>query len=70
MPDPVPDDDRRKSAFLTEYRELCERHGFMVIFTVRGEDEYSSFGLAALDAKGLDVTMTEMQMEPVVKVMW
>lgn len=56
--------ERRKAAFLAEYRALCRKHGLMVIYIARDDDEYSPFSLAYLDEATLDRAVLEMNLEP------
>lgn len=50
--------ERMKAAFLTEYRQLCESHGFMVI---RIENEgYTTWETAIIHPQVLDECIQEM----------
>lgn len=60
----VTDFERRKAAFLDEYRALCRKHGLLVIHVNCAEDEYSPFSLAYLDEATLDRVVLEMNLEP------
>jgi hypothetical protein len=64
----VTDVERRKAAFLYEYRALCRKHGLMVIYIARSDDEYSPFSLAYLDGATLDRAVLEMNLEPCRKI--
>jgi acetylornithine/succinyldiaminopimelate/putrescine aminotransferase len=60
-------EEKAKAAFLTEYRELCERHGYMVI-RIENSGEYWAFSLANLEPQMMDIAVQEMLLEPVRKI--
>lgn len=66
--DEVDQEERDKAAFLTEYRALCERHGFMVIHIDRRDKGYSPFALAIVTPELLAIAVEEMMLEPVANV--
>lgn len=55
--------ERRKAAFLTEYRALCERYGMMVI-RVENPGDYWAFAVGIPDTITLDAAIQEMMLEP------
>jgi len=54
-------EEKAKAHFLTDYRELCERHKLMVVQV--DEAGYSPFALAVLDRPTLDGMVQEMLIE-------
>ncbi len=66
----VADRERRKAAFLTEYKTLCRKHGMMVIQVTC--DDYSPMSVADLceDPASLDKAVGEMLIEPLRTIEW